>query len=1059
MKKNPQRSRLPDTGWCSPPGLLRRSVIYTAMALTALPPAALAAPLNLSTAPAGTAFKLPAPNVIISVDDSGSMGTTGMQTLRDALHDTFSATNVPDGSIRLGWQAMSGCYTIPSGGNCNNQNAVRVLDSTHRSHFTAWVNTLAVQGGTPSHRMLFNAGEYLRTPPSANSPWASVPGTTQEPMLTCRKSYNLFMTDGGWNTTSGWNASNPGNAALIGNADGTNRTLGDGTTTYDVSSPQTRIYRDAFGSTGLPTFADLAFHYWATDLQPSMPNTATPRIKIEGTETFGTGSGAFTLNEYWNPRNDPATWQHMTMYTVGFLNAANWNGTGATPLFGANTWSGASYNGLMLGTTNWTDPITGNETTRMPELWHAALNGRGKFIPAPTAASLAPAFKDILNDIATDNSHPVTSMAGSAKTTRAASMGYSASYKGADWSGAIEAFKIAAGGVPATTISWNTATLMDAATFLPASRTVLSQKTVAGTRTGIEWTWANLSADQQTLMNTVGLTVDTLGEDRVNFLRGDRSKEGSGQPFRVRGSRHGDIVNSKLWFTPGKPASGYAKDNYAAFRTNQATRTPMIYVGANAGMLHGFDATSGAERVAYVPEGLHAKLPALTDKDYQHKYYVDGSPFTADLFHTADGSGTGSSGAWKTYLAGFTGAGSKGYFVLDVTNPTGFSASSVILDTTASADADIGHIVGEPTTDPTNTSNAQQITQLNNGRWALVMGNGYNSTDEKAVLLIQYLDGARELLKITADAAVGGGNGLSTPRLLDLNGDRKADVVYAGDLKGNLWKFDLSKTTAANWGVALGGYPLFTATTGVSGSPRQPITSAPVWQAHPNGGVVVVFGTGRNVTDADRTDVATQSVYGIHDKSVATFGTGGAITSISNGGVVSGRSLLQQQTFSAASTAETSTGQSLWTLSSNAVSDTQRGWYVDLTKFSGERVLDNPSWYQGNLIDVKTVIPARASNLLEESCEPASSGEQGYMLTVDATSGNAPKSQVYGYSATGAPTPGGTGSPSYTSAGERIVLRDPAGKEVCVAPPGQAPGTCKEGLGTVQLRASWRQLR
>lgn len=181
----------------------KRSAFSLLAAALAAPLATVAAPLTLSTAPAGTKFKPAAPNVIVSVDDSGSMGFSGMATLRDALRDTFSATNVPDGEIRLAWQAMSGCFRIPSGGDCKNENELRVLDAAQRRRFMTWVDTLTVRSGTPSHRMLFNAGEYLKSEPGVNSPWASVPGVRQEPMLSCRKAYNLFMTDGGWNSPFG----------------------------------------------------------------------------------------------------------------------------------------------------------------------------------------------------------------------------------------------------------------------------------------------------------------------------------------------------------------------------------------------------------------------------------------------------------------------------------------------------------------------------------------------------------------------------------------------------------------------------------------------------------------------------------------------------------------------------------------------------------------------------------------------------------------------------------------------------------------------------------------
>ena len=140
-----------------------------------------------------------------------------------------------------------------------------------------------------------------------------------------------------------------------------------------------------------------------------------------------------------------------------------------------------------------------------------------------------------------------------------------------------------------------------------------------------------------------------------------------------------------------------------------------------------------------------------------------------------------------------------------------------------------------PTLDEANAQRALQITQLNNGRWAVVLGNGYGSANGQPVLLIQYLDGARELLKISAAASTAGGassisNGLSAPQFLDINSDGIPDLVYAGDLQGHLWKFDIAAASDQRWKVALNGAPLFTATR--DGKP-QPITVAPVVRVHP----------------------------------------------------------------------------------------------------------------------------------------------------------------------------------------------------------------------------------
>ncbi|WP_218510642.1 pilus assembly protein [Variovorax sp. dw_308] len=1066
-----KRSQLPKSTACA---LL--------LALAMLSSHAAATPLQFSTAPAGTSYRKPAPNVIVSVDDSGSMGDEGMQTLREALLDTFSQANVPDGAIRLAWQSMAHCYTIPSGGDCDGQNEMRVLDTAHRNNFKTWVRTLAAVGDTTSHRMLFNAGQYLRMPPGINSPWASVPGRVQEPMLGCRKAYNLFMTDGGWNTPFGnrddpvrWDAGNPQAAALIPNADGTSRTLGDGTTPYATTNEQTQIYRDDFGaglygdgySSGvLPTFSDLAFYYWATDLQPDLPNNVPRRIAREGSETFtdAEGTKTRTLTEFWNPRNDPANWQHLTLYTVGFNGAAKWDAS-VGPVLGDSTWSGEDYNRLMLGTTSWPNPLNFasaiDDTKRMPELWHSALNSRGKFIPAPTAASLAVAFKDVLNTIAAETGSALSSVTGSSGSARGASMSFEAGYSADGWHGAVTAYNVAAGtAVVSAGGAWgtavaasgntlakpvSTATLLDASSYVPASRLVLTHN---GTE-GISWTWDSLSEAQKAALDTGGAGVDGKGQGRLAYLRGDRTQElSNGGTFRNRKSRHGDIVNSAPWVVPGKPAGTYNDATYATFRNARAARPSMLYVGANDGMLHGFDTADGAEKIAYVPQGLYGKLSQLSSPAYEHQYFVDGSPLSGDI-KPVDGT-------WKTYVAGFLGAGGHGYFVLDATDPAAFASASpgslVVLDKTgADADPDIGSIFSRPAIEQANPNVTQQITQLNDGRWALVTGNGYNSPNEKAVLLIQYLDGDKALVKINAGHA--GGNGLGAPRLVDLNGDGKPDIAYAGDLKGQLWKFDLTGNTAGQWKLSFDNAPLYTAHDATGKA--QPITNAPVWLPHPDGGLMLVFGTGRNLTNEDRGDASPQSIYGIRDNTVITRSSENAVVLSEGEAVSNGRLSLVAQTIGAEAGTSNATGSRLWRLSSNEVDFTShRGWYLDLP--AGERVVQNLDWFDGLLVDVPSAIPGVDGNTTEETCGPTMVNGRSYLTTLNAITGGAPRSQLYGYTASTAMADAPM-TASRIESSLRYALKTDK-KLISVCPSGQ---TCddRDRLGKISLRPSWRQLR
>jgi len=1016
-----------------------RSAIWTACWLAGLSATTLVAqgaPLPLATVPPGSGGREPAPNVIVSVDNSGSMGsksTVGskMYILRDALKQTFAQSNLEDDRIRLAWQAMWSCRGIPNAGaTCGGKNVMKRLnggaagDGTHRGNFLTWVNTLDGAGNTPSHLTFKAAADYLAKDHNTyadrkQSPWAANPGVTELPVLGCRRSYQIFLTDGEWNqdTSIAPNSDGDGIVAGGGNADGTAFTfpltdaglvLPSGTppsfAAYPVTGDQTRATRDSYGSASLSTLADLAFFYWSRDLQPNIPNLIQPLYKKKTTETYG----ATTLQPFWNPRNNPATWQNLTNYTIGFGSGADWS---TAPDWTGDTWGGAGYTNLVNGTVGFGDPISGSLDSRRRDLWHMALNSRGRYVYADSAATLKAAFQDILDNIIADTSTPTVSISASSSSLRTDATVYVAGYSGASWSGQIQAFPVTAGtGVVGSTPIWyaaahdhdNIATtpripygldLITPAT-LP-SRVIYSQ---SGT-TGIEWTWANLSATQKLALQP----SDTLGSDRLNFLRGDRSKEvASGGPFRNRESRLGDIINSNIWYV-GKPSGDYAGGSYAAFKTANSTRTPMIYVGANDGMLHGFQTSDGAEKLAYVPKGLLGKLVQYTSPSYVHQYYVDGQPFVGD----AD-TGTG----WKTVLVSGLGGGGKGYFILNVTNPTGFTAANAaniaMFDNTDSPGADIGHIYSQPVVDDTRTDRSLQIVKMNDGKWAVVMGNGYNSTNERPVLIIHYLDGTpAKMITPTCVSActgfVGSANGLSAPRLIDLNSDGTVDVAYAGDLLGNLWKFDLSQPVNTSWGVAFSdalgnGAPYFVAKT--ASNVRQPIMTAPYQLPHPLGGVMLAFGTGRNLTDTDPDSVTQDTMWGIWDNSAISV-SGSTVTMTApalgkiNLGTDVGRppaTVLVPQTPTVATT--DTDGMKFYEVSRNSVTYTttaltKRGWYLDWPATApGLRVLHNPVFFSGTKILVQGTVPKSGTAGGTETCNLFSAAEQTFLSVFDMFTGN-----------------------------------------------------------------------
>lgn len=1047
---------------------------------------AFGAPLTLASSPPGAGGREPAPNVVVSVDNSGSMGAAGIATLKAALNDTFSAAKVPDGRIRLAWQAMWGCRGIPNtAAPCSGTNVMKRLEGAHRTNFFNWVTTLAAGGWTPSHVTFAGAGDYLAADhyraldatytDRKHSPWASNPGVTEAPVLGCRRSYQIFMTDGEWNSTTGW-ANIGDSTSRNANSDGTAYTfplpdaalvLPAGTpasyASYPITGDQTRATRDTFGTATVSTLADLAFSYWSRDLQPNIPNLVQPLYKDKNPVAVG----GTTLQPFWNLKNNPATWQNMTTFAIGFNAAATLGGAPAWDN-AAGSWGGAGYIGLVNGTANWVDPLNAGTAGKAHELWHAALNSRGRFVPAPTAAALSTAFQDILDNILADTSKAAVSIGANSTTTRTVSTAFVASYDASlGWAGTVNAFPLSKKGVLGATPSWMAAGKiaavgqgLDALGFDESTRVVLSHN---GSN-GISFEWANLASGQKTQLKS-GADTDTVGQNRLKFVRGDKTKElGAGGAFRDRVSRLGDIVGSNIWYV-SKPSGDYVGAAYATFRGTNYTRAPMVYVGANDGMLHGFDAATGAERIAYVPKGVMGKFINYSNPAYTHEYFVDHQPASGD----ADvGSGT-----WKTVLFGGLGGGGTGYYILDITNPSSFSAANansiVMADTTGGSDADIGHIYSPPVIADGSPEKSKQVVKMNDGKWAVVMGNGYNSTNERPVLVIHYLDGTTAL-KITPTCAsscpgfIGDGNGLSAPRLLDLNSDGKVDVAYAGDLKGNLWKFDLTSATASSWGVAYSNTPYFVAKN--PSNVRQSITTAPFVLPHPLGGLMLAFGTGRNITTADpgataATDIDT--MWGVWDN-MALSQTAGIVTmtdstlgTINLGSDTTRPATLVQQT-AAAAVLDTD-GKEFNDISRNAVAftktaSTKRGWYLDWPH-GGERVLQNPIGFGNDRVFVFSGIPQSGSAAVGETCTPTTVPAKAYISVFNLFSGNPSVTPVF--SALDSSMAMGDKAHVEVAPGDKTMIIGPDVIRLVGASDGAAGATpVKVGSGS-GIRSNWRE--
>ncbi len=477
--------------------------------------------------------------------------------------------------------------------------------------------------------------------------------------------------------------------------------------------------------------------------------------------------------------------------------------------------------------------------------------------------SLLEVFQDIVNS-------SNTSPAIASSQLRANDYKYVAKFDVGDGHGELAAFKVdATTGFFNSTPDWSASALLT--TTSAVSRAVITNQ---GT-TGVAFTWDSLDSTHQGLLKGTG--TDDFGKALLKWVRGDTTDKSL---FRQRAvtSVMGAVVSSNPT-VESRPAANYFPDGvhaildgYSSFVSTYKTRTSVLWVGSDDGMLHGFNATNGTPMMSYIPDPLFSKLPNWASPDGPKvQAMVDGSPFTADVKV---------SGSWSTYLFSSLGRGGKGVFALNVTDPTVFSAESnasgtfkwQFLPTDDDNVNDLGYIVSEPTMS-VFSGQAGQVAPMNNGKFGVMFGNGMASPSGKAVLYILFADGPSSgswtgrYVKITVDT--GTGNGLSQPVWVDTNNDGIADVIYAGDLKGNVWKFDVSDTDATKWKVAYRDaaskpLPLFKATD--SSSRALPISAAMEFRFHPMGGVILTFATGKAFDTGDFPSTSrSDGIFGVWD--------------------------------------------------------------------------------------------------------------------------------------------------------------------------------------------------
>jgi hypothetical protein len=435
----------------------------------------------------------------------------------------------------------------------------------------------------------------------------------------------------------------------------------------------------------------------------------------------------------------------------------------------------------------------------------------------------------------------------------------------------------------------------------------------------------------------------------LNFIRGDRSNERckDGGIYRWRFSLLGAIVNSTPVYAP-------------------AGSDGVVVVGANDGMLHGFSAADGTELFGYVPSMLMSRLGLLRISPYQPTHFVDGELRHRDI---------GTPATPQHIVAGGLGAGGKGLFVLDVTTP----GNPAVLRELAGSDSDyvggsydprIGHIRGRPTI-------ARIADGANNYRWTVVAGNGYDSNNGTAHLVLIPLDGSAPQF-IATDGTPD--NGLSAPSLVDVTGNGIVDFAYAGDLHGNLWRFNLNDNSVTR---------MFSAGT------NRPITVEPDIAQHPDTqqGYMVYFGTGSLLSGTDIQNTQPQTIYGLWDRGDgATITNDRLLTQTLVSATVSWPVPPEAVNYCADVESETSentvrfiTGQATPNWSG---STPHLGWRVDLPR-SGERLIGHPQIRAGR-VQFVTTNPYDMADL-DRSME---TGAGSWILQLDLASGGNARNPV-----------------------------------------------------------------
>ncbi|MCL7745068.1 hypothetical protein LV476_08970 [Guyparkeria hydrothermalis] len=853
-----------------------------------------------------------------------------------------SMNGLASDDFRLGWRTTNGT-DFDSGG---------VQDfslDTSKTSFRAWLEQVGESGSSPLRTALKQVGDYYST----SDPWGD---------FACRSSYTIVVTPGNWGLDDD---------PAVANADGTAGPTHSNDKGQRYTYPAELPYADDYSN----SLADVAMKYWKNDLRGTLVDHVAPN-----------GS-------------DPAFWQHMVTLGVGI---------GLTPedsdgnVIDADAIFDWARGGTALAGFSWPDP-TVQADGGASDLLHAAVNGHGEFFSAFGSQDFAEVIEAAL-ERAQARAGTNASLAASSTQITEDTYTYQATYDTENWAGNLKAYRID----PYTKQiepfpTWEAAT--ELADRTPSTRDIL---TFDG-QSEVNLTLANLTGTQQEALGG----TDAARQAMLDYLWGD---DGT---LRARTTPLGDIVHSGpvyvgqpvgnlysgMTFTGAVEYFGFATypqvNDINPDQTGIADVDPAIYVASNDGMLHGFDPSTGEERVAYLPGsvitgGLNVEtgtIPAdgepgyddlvarLADVDYDataHRFFNDGQITVASAYL---------SGEWRRVLVGTTGRGpAKAVYALDVTYP---DQVSVLWERYAgdgrTGSAYIGQITGKAT-----------VVQTADAQWSALLGNGLNSVSGESALL-QFNLATGDLRVHTAGP--GTDNGLAAPAWFDttMPADGIQDVAYAGDRQGAVWRFDLAGLSApTNDSITAA-----TATQAFQTDVNQPITAGMRAAVDPEtGNRWVFFGTGQYLSASDRTTDALQTWYGLK-----VWDNEGDTPALNLTDLSGGKAALTERSIVAQIEPDgDAPGARYFTHDRPLDADgnpstpppaATEGWYIDLQDPdaidpTGERMYE-PNQYRGGLLTGLSLVP--------EAGDSCSLSGASWLMTINAFSGtnvNAPFIDVNG---------------------------------------------------------------